>query len=1017
MKTYIRLLGLVLLISLLATACGGAQPAATQAPATEKPATEQPAAEKPAEQPAAEAKKNLQICFAFQDLETEFWMAGHKAIIETLKAKGYDVIEVNSNEDANKQLEQVKNCIAQQVDGIMVIPVDGSIALKLIAEANKADIPIGIFNRPPQSDEGNALTVVANNEKIAQSTVEYMAEEAKKLGRKVQPLIMVGDLGDPNAVGRKKGFYDVIEKYPDLFEKPIEVATKWDAATAQAGLQAAMTANPNVDMLFTSSDFLYPTIQGVLEPMGKWKPVGEEGHVIMGGLDGDKTACGLMNDKYVDATGVQDLYFEADALLKAVTEAVSKGEKQPDAWLDDPGFALIQGNMAEREMDMWGCKLYHEAMGDAAAPAAEAEAAAPADDAAAAPVSAEGKKICFAFQDLETEFWMAGHKAIVETLQAQGVEVIEVNSNEDANKQLEQVKNCIAQQVDGIMVIPVDGSIALKLIAEANKADIPIGIFNRPPQSDEGNALTVVANNEKIAEAAVEYMAQEAQKLGRKVQPLIMVGDLGDPNAVGRKKGFYSVIEKYPDLFEKPIEVATKWDAATAQAGLQAAMTANPNVDLLFTSSDFLYPTIQGVLEPMGKWKKMGEEGHVIMGGLDGDKTACGLMNDKFVDATGVQDLYFEADALLKAIVGAVAKGEKQPDAWLDDPGFALTQGNMAEREMDMWGCKLYHEEKGDAAAPAAKAEAAAPADVTGANICFAFQDLETEFWMAGHKAIIETLQANGANVIEVNSNEDANKQLEQVKNCIAQQVDGIMVIPVDGSIALKLIAEANKADIPIGIFNRPPQSDEGNALTVVANNEKIAQSTVEYMAEEAKKLGRKVQPLIMVGDLGDPNAVGRKKGFYDVIEKYPDLFEKPIEVATKWDAATAQAGLQAAMTANPNVDLLFTSSDFLYPTIQGVLEPMGKWKPVGEEGHVIMGGLDGDKTACGLMNDKFVDATGVQDLYFEADSLLKAVTEAVAKGEKQPDAWLDDPGFALTQGNMAEREMDMWGCKLYHGK
>ncbi len=307
----------------------------------------------------ASADKKYKICFAFQDLETEFWMAGHKAITETLKAKGYDVLEMNSNEDANKQLEQVKNCIAQKVDGIMVIPVDGSIALKLIAEANKANIPIGIFNRPPQSDEGNALTVVANNEKIAQATVDYLAQEAKKLGRKVQPLIMVGDLGDPNAVGRKQGFYDVINANPDLFETPIEVATKWDAGVARDGLQAAMTANPNVDLIFTSSDFLYPTIQGVLEPLGKWKKIGEAGHVIMGGLDGDKTACGLMNDKYIDATGVQDLYFEADSLLNEIVKAVELGTKQPDAWLDDPGFALTQANMSTKELDMWGCKLYH----------------------------------------------------------------------------------------------------------------------------------------------------------------------------------------------------------------------------------------------------------------------------------------------------------------------------------------------------------------------------------------------------------------------------------------------------------------------------------------------------------------------------------------------------------------------------------------------------------------------------------------------------------------------------------
>jgi ABC-type sugar transport system substrate-binding protein len=354
MKKVLTVFSIVLIASFVLAAC------ATPAPATQAPAapadTAAPAA--PADT-AAPAAKQIKICFAFQDLETEFWMAGHKAITETLKAKGYDVIEANSNEDANKQLEQVKNCIAQGVDGIIVIPVDGAIALTLIAEANKANIPIGIFNRPPNSKDGNADVIVANNEKIAQAAVQYMADEAKKLGKKMTPLLMVGDLNDPNAVGRKKGFYDVIDANPDLFNKPIEVATKWDAGVAQAGLQAAMTANPNVDFLYTSSDFLYPTIQGILEPLGKWKPIGDPNHVIMGGLDGDKTACGLMESKFVDATGVQDLYYEADTLLTALVSAVEKGNKQPDEWLDDPGFALTQGNWADKNLDMWGCKLYY----------------------------------------------------------------------------------------------------------------------------------------------------------------------------------------------------------------------------------------------------------------------------------------------------------------------------------------------------------------------------------------------------------------------------------------------------------------------------------------------------------------------------------------------------------------------------------------------------------------------------------------------------------------------------------
>nr|MDQ3397972.1 sugar ABC transporter substrate-binding protein [Deinococcota bacterium] len=81
-----------------------------------------------------------------------------------------------------------------------------------------------------------------------------------------------------------------------------------------------------------------------------------------------------------------------------------------------------------------------------------------------------------------------------------------------------------------------------------------------------------------------------------------------------------------------------------------------------------------------------------IMGGLAGDATACQLIKDGFVDATGVQDLFFEADTTMDALLDAIEAGESQPNEVIEDPGFALTAENIAEREMDMWGCVLLAE-------------------------------------------------------------------------------------------------------------------------------------------------------------------------------------------------------------------------------------------------------------------------------------------------------------------------------------
>ena len=195
---------------------------------------------------------------------------------------------------------------------------------------------------------------------------------------------------------------------------------------------------------------------------------------------------------------------------------------------------------------------------------------------------------------------------------------------------------------------------------------MPIATFNRPP-ADMTKGIIVVADNEAVARAAVDAMVDEAEKkmaaTGKKLKPLILMGDLADPNAVQRRAGFMNSIAAHPDLFEAPVEVATKWNSQVALAGLEAAMTADPDIDFIFTSSDFLFPTIQSVLEPLGKWKKAGEEGHVILGGLDGDDGACKLIQDGFVDSTGVQDVYLEAELALTGIQDAIAAGETQPNA------------------------------------------------------------------------------------------------------------------------------------------------------------------------------------------------------------------------------------------------------------------------------------------------------------------------------------------------------------------
>src|SRR6185295_16939327 len=119
---------------------------------------------------------------------------------------------------------------------------------------------------------------------------------------------------------------------------------------AQAGVANALHANPGISFIFTSSDFLFPSITSALKAAGRYKKIGQPGHVILGGFDGDATAYQMLVDGYLDATGVQDVYFEAQASVQALLDR--REGKAVGEVIRDPGFVIHQANLKEKSARM-----------------------------------------------------------------------------------------------------------------------------------------------------------------------------------------------------------------------------------------------------------------------------------------------------------------------------------------------------------------------------------------------------------------------------------------------------------------------------------------------------------------------------------------------------------------------------------------------------------------------------------------------------------------------------------------
>jgi ABC-type sugar transport system substrate-binding protein len=299
--------------------------------------------------------KQMTVGVSFETLQTEYWVAGFDAIKAELAKREIRMLDAIADGDANRQLEQVNNLIARRVDGLIIVPKDAKTVIPMIRAANAANIPVVLYNRPADKSDAKSVAVVADNFELSKATVEYMCEQAKKSGKKYKAAILLGDLGDINAIGRRDGFEAALKPYGDLIEVVARIPSEWNGEKARSGMTNALQAHPDINFIFSSSDFLFPQVVQALRNAGKYQKIGQEGHVLLGGFDGDATAYQMLLDGYLDADGVQDVYFESEAAVQTLLD-LKAGKPTPEV-VRDPGLVIHQGNLKETAARMWGSKV------------------------------------------------------------------------------------------------------------------------------------------------------------------------------------------------------------------------------------------------------------------------------------------------------------------------------------------------------------------------------------------------------------------------------------------------------------------------------------------------------------------------------------------------------------------------------------------------------------------------------------------------------------------------------------
>jgi ABC-type sugar transport system substrate-binding protein len=299
--------------------------------------------------------KKITIGISMDSLESAFWVANEQAMKARASKLGVKVVEVMAEGDPNKQNQQMENLIAQRVNAIICAPKDGAAIEAAVKKCKEAKIPVIMDNRSVQGDVMPELQVLSDNYTMAKNAMQWFVNKARKDHKKYKALLLIGSLGDENAVERQRGHKEVLGASKDVIDVVSEVPTEWKHEVALAGMQNAFQAHPDIDLIITPSDFLFPPIKSVLEQQNRWKKIGEKGHVAIVSFDGDGTGMQYLKDGYnwVDAAQAADT---TGFLCVEWAIKLANGQKPANPVMRDPGIISNVDNLKETGPKVWGWK-------------------------------------------------------------------------------------------------------------------------------------------------------------------------------------------------------------------------------------------------------------------------------------------------------------------------------------------------------------------------------------------------------------------------------------------------------------------------------------------------------------------------------------------------------------------------------------------------------------------------------------------------------------------------------------
>jgi ribose transport system substrate-binding protein len=250
---------------------------------------------------AAQAKEPT-LALSSVGLSFPFASAIAKGFQEAAAKVGAKTIVLDAKADVQKQANDIQDLIAQKVDGIVIMPLDSTVAQGWVDRAAVAKIPvvavgseIGDPNKRPIRDVYEKLVALTTQDEVAAGKAAgQIAAKLLPKGREAKIAVIEGQAGFPEVQQRRDGFEQGLKQAGVAYKIVASQPGDWTAEKGEAACQNILQSNPDVDLFFNEADDM---VVGCARAV---RAAGSQAKLI--GMGGSKLAIAAIKAGQVDGT-------------------------------------------------------------------------------------------------------------------------------------------------------------------------------------------------------------------------------------------------------------------------------------------------------------------------------------------------------------------------------------------------------------------------------------------------------------------------------------------------------------------------------------------------------------------------------------------------------------------------------------------------------------------------------------------------------------------------------------------